>query len=264
MPLLDGLKASCVYTGLYRPVQQLTRRFRPAVIRTHLAEIHFYKSLLPPSALCFDVGANIGRKSETMLRAGGRVVAFEPSPVAQLELRARCGRDKDWTLLPAAVGAQGGIAALHAVRDSARSSFIQGWAEDVINIYHVPVVTLDAAIKTFGRPFYCKIDVEGWELEVLKGLSQPIPLVSFEFHLNQVGVIQTLSCLERLSGFGDQYVNIAPAETSLFQFRDWRPLEEFMEWFPGDLQSTLPRYSRCGYLYGDIFIKRPVDARSCS
>jgi hypothetical protein len=166
--------------------------------------------------------------------------------------------------MPAAVGAQGGIAALHAVRDSARSSLRQGWADDVIHIYYVPVVTLDAAIKTFGRPFYCKIDVEGWELEVLKGLTQPIPLISFEFHLKETGVIQTLSCLERLAGFGDQWVNIAPAETPLFQFPDWRPLEEFMEWFPGDLHSTLPRYSRCGYLYGDIFVKGTVGAGSCS
>jgi len=191
-----------------------------------------------------------------MLRAGGHVVAFEPSPVAQLELRARCCGEKDWTLIPAAVGAEAGIAVLYAAREAAKSSLIQGWRGDIVNTYYVPVVTLDAAIKIFGTPFFCKIDVEGWEFEVLNGLGHPIPLISFEFHLSENGITQTLSCLKRLSAFGRHYVNIAPAEACFFQFQEWWQLDEFIKWFPGDLKSTLPRYSYGGYLYGDIFVKQ--------
>jgi len=67
------------------------------------------------------------------------------------------------------------------------------------------MVTLDAAtIETFGKPFYCKIDVEGWELDVLKGLSQPIPLISFEFHLNGKNITKARIMLEAVISFRTQ------------------------------------------------------------
>jgi hypothetical protein len=46
-------------------------------------------------------------------------------------------------------------------------------------------------VSTFQLPYYCKIDVEGWEYEVLLGFSHAIPLMSFEFHLSERGVAKT-------------------------------------------------------------------------
>jgi hypothetical protein len=46
----------------------------------------------------------------------------------------------------------------------------------------VNVATLDSLIDEFGVPDYAKIDVEGFDLEVLRGLSRPIPLLSFEYN----------------------------------------------------------------------------------
>ena len=99
MPLSMEVKNFSIRAGFYRPARWLSRRLRPAQLRALNDDIRFYRSLLPPSALCFDVGANIGEMSEAMLKAGGRVVAFEPSLVALLELRARCSRERDWTLV---------------------------------------------------------------------------------------------------------------------------------------------------------------------
>jgi FkbM family methyltransferase len=246
------MKHISLKTGTYRQARWLSRLLRPAELRAHQNDIRFYKSLLPPSVLCFDVGANIGEKSEAMLKAGAHVVAFEPSSEALPELRARCGKCKNWTLVNTAVGSKGSIVMLHATGDSGKSSLDSNWQNeaDVVGRYRVPVVTLDAAIKEFGKPFYCKIDVEGWEPEVLRGLSQPIPLISFEFHLNEQGIARTRLCLERLLDFGTSYVNITPAELAFFHLSDWMSLEQFLKWFPDDLKQTLP-----GYPYGDIFIK---------
>jgi hypothetical protein len=138
------------------------------------------------------------------------------------------------------------------------SSFAENWsfvggvpAGRVIATYDVPVVTLDSAIERFGTPVFCKIDVEGWELEVLTGLTQPIPVLSFEFQLTDHGIRKTIACLEKLAQFGASRVNITPAETSLFHFRDWVPLSTFIAWFPGNLEESLP-----GEHYGDIFVRR--------
>ena len=84
-------------------------------------------------------------------------------------------------------------------------------------------------LLNFGCPAYCKIDVEGWILEVLNGLSRAIPLVSFEFHLSGRDINKTVSCLQRLSRLGANLVNITAAETSAFYFEEWMTLQQFLE-----------------------------------
>lgn len=45
----------------------------------------------------------------------------------------------------------------------------------------IPITTLDKLIEKYGKPHFIKIDVEGYELEVLKGLTQAINWISFEY-----------------------------------------------------------------------------------
>lgn len=248
MSLLSMSKQVSITTGLYRPARWLSRRIRPHQMRLLRDDVRFYRSLLPAGALCFDIGANVGEKSEAMLKAGARVVSFEPNPLVIPELRARCGHSRGWTFVATALGSGASVATLRARHPHEQSSLSSDWEGDLVGTYNVPVVTLDSAIQCFGTPTFCKIDVEGWELEVFKGLTRPIPLLSFEFHLRDVP--NTIACLEKLAQFGASRVNITPAEASSFHFDTWIPIEEFLKWFPGDLERTLP-----GNHYGDIFVK---------
>ena len=251
MSVLSAVKQLSITTGLYRPIRGLYRRVHPSRQRAFQEDVDLYRALLPPGALCFDVGANTGEKSEALLLAGAsRVVAFEPNPAVQSELRARCGRWENWTAVEAALGGAAGFATLHTRESTAQSSLLEDWEGSITGACHVPVLTLDSAVEHFGRPFYLKIDVEGWELEVLKGLTRPVPLTSFEFHLNEQDIRKTLACLERLGQFGPARVNLTPAEGSRFHLAEWEPLERFLGWFPDDLERTLP-----GYHYGDIFVE---------
>jgi hypothetical protein len=63
------------------------------------------------------------------------------------------------------------------------------------------VVTLDSLIDSHGVPSYCKIDVEGFEPQALRGLSYPIATIDFEFHRELAEAIE--DCLERLADLGD-------------------------------------------------------------
>lgn len=114
MSLSASAKQVSIATGLYRPARWLLRRVRPHKLRAFRADIELYRSLIPRGALCFDVGANIGEKSEAMWEAGARVVAFEPNPLVLPELQARCGHRKNWSVVATALGSGAGITTLHA------------------------------------------------------------------------------------------------------------------------------------------------------
>jgi hypothetical protein len=129
------------------------------------------------------------------------------------------------------------------------SSMRQHWTDDAVTKVMVPVTSLDRSIERFGAPSYCKIDVEGWEFEVLRGLTQRIPLVSIEYHLTDREVEVVRQCLERLQEFGDLRINITTAEVLAFTQPEWLSAEQFLRIFPskflGDFQ----------YRYGDIFVR---------
>jgi FkbM family methyltransferase len=143
------------------------------------------------SAGCFaDLGANVGVYSLwAAQRVGvqGRVVAFEPIP----ETRARLERNialngfAQIRVVPRAVGAEPGSATLHVVPGaSGLTSRDRAVGGDEIA---VEVTTLDAYFAGAAPPDLIKIDVEGMELEVLRGARSLLagdapPLVVFEAH----------------------------------------------------------------------------------
>src|SRR5947199_309021 len=64
----------------------------------------------------------------------------------------------------------------------------------------VEVTTLDTLIAAHGEPRFCKIDVEGFELEVLGGLTRRLPYLSLEFNRGQGEQLD--ACLDYLERFG--------------------------------------------------------------
>lgn len=168
----------------------------------------FYRRFVPAGGLAFDVGAHTGNRLQAFLDLGARVVAVEPQPALAARLARRYSRDVRVHLVEGALGRAPGRAPLlssprtptvatlsgdFVARAGAAPSF-QGvrWASGP----EVAVTTLDALIAAHGRPDFVKIDVEGFELEVLLGLSQPLPALSFEFVPPVRDV--ALACIDRL------------------------------------------------------------------
>jgi hypothetical protein len=64
------------------------------------------------------------------------------------------------------------------------------------------------AIKQYGAPRFCKIDVEAYEFEVLRGLSRRIEILTFEYQLTEGGIKKTFDCITYLSNFGTLSMNL--------------------------------------------------------
>lgn len=113
----------------------------------------------------------------------------------------------------------------------------------------VETTKLDDLIEQYGRPTYCKIDVEGSELLVLLGLSQPLSYISFEYHVSEPERAE--DCLRVLSRLGRFQVNMTTMDAENWS-GDWM----MREWLSSG--ECLARLS-CGTLlkqeeYADIFV----------
>jgi FkbM family methyltransferase len=148
------------------------------------------RELLRPGDVGYDIGANLGYFSAVMAQAvgpTGRVYAFEPIPETfqRLELCRSLNGFEQLEPLQLALGADQGELTLHwdpRVAGQASAHSAQG------EVVSVPVRRLDDLVSS-GRiapPRVMKIDVEGHELEVLRGsmetLSHSRPAVIFELN----------------------------------------------------------------------------------
>jgi FkbM family methyltransferase len=167
-------------------------------------EVVFFRSLLEasvPGALVFDVGAHRGQRTEVFLRLGASVIAVEPDPGNQRVLARRYSRRRSRENTVTIVGkaasdTPGGATLWIHAPGSGLNSLSRKWVEvlgadtrrfgrpvDFARSRQVETTTLDALMSAHGVPGYIKIDVEGHEPSVLRGLQRPVPLLSFEVNL---------------------------------------------------------------------------------
>ncbi len=171
----------------------------------------FYRRWLGPGKLGFDIGAHAGNRAASWRRLGAAVVAVEPQPIFAEFLRRLFADDNVVKLERLALGAADGelilrISDRHPTVTSGAADFVAqaahapgyenvAWNRSVT----VPMTTLDALIARHGRPDFVKIDVEGAEAQVLAGLSQPVPALSFEYAWATKGA--ALACIALLENY---------------------------------------------------------------
>ena len=213
--LYQRLKASWLYDAYWTLADK-------SIIEERDREVQFYRSTLDgfrKGGLIFDVGANHGYKSDIFLRLGARVVAIDPDPenlaiLTQRFLSYRLQK-KPVTIVCKAVGDTNSIERMWIdTPGSAKNTLSDKWAktlrEDTTRFgaslgfteaREVVTTTLADLVATHGFPFFVKIDVEGYELAVLRGMRAPVPYLSFEVNLpefRQEGV-ECIDILARLS-----------------------------------------------------------------
>lgn len=193
-------------------------------------DVDFLKQFIQPGDLVFDVGANVGKKTDLYLACGAHVICIDPQPSCIEILTERYKSHSQVTIEPVGVAhIQGTLTFSICNQANTISTFSIEWQQPGCRFadhnctwdthIQVPVITLDQLIAKHGLPKFCKIDVENFEYEVLQGLSQKIPYLSFEFAIEILH--NTKKCIHHLQNLGYTEFNFAIAEEPLLILSDW-------------------------------------------
>jgi len=201
----------------------------------------FYSQFVQAGQVVFDIGANLGNRTKVFRRLGARVIAVEPQPRLARALKRAYARDRGVCIIEAAVGSSPGEAQMFIAGVHALSSLSARWIENVRasgrfqdvewkQTTRVPVTTLDILIAHYGAPAFIKIDVEGFEYQVLAGLHTSVSALSFEFTPEMSSVAH--SCVSYLEDLGMREFNFAEGEATELRFQCWltgRELERVLD-----------------------------------
>jgi FkbM family methyltransferase len=236
-------KASWVY-DLYWSVAD------PQIIEDRSSEVAFYRNLLDgfrPGDLIFDVGANLGYKSDIFFRLGAKIVALEPDEKCRRILKEKFLsyriRSKPLVIVDKAVSDRSSVQTMWVEEaGSAMNTLSEKWAEALrsdetrfgqkLNFgqwKQVETISIEQLISTYGSPFFIKIDVEGHELNVLRGMRRPVPYVSFEVNLPEFR-LEGLECVRVLEDLaGDGRFNYTSDCKRGVILKDWVGASEFSD-----------------------------------
>ncbi len=191
--LRDGVRRAVVAVGLEGPARRVKRAFEPASTTRDRRDHDHLRAILAaslaPDANCVDVGANVGDVLAEMVRLAprGRHLAFEPLPALAAELTVR---------FPAV-----DVRAVALGDADEPAEFVHvitrpGWSglrerpyprDERLERITVEVARLDDVLPDGYVPAFVKIDVEGGELDVLRGarrtLAEHRPVMAIEHGL---------------------------------------------------------------------------------
>lgn len=151
-----------------------------------------------PHRLAVDIGANRGDVSSRLLQAGYQVYAFEPFPAVIDKLKNRLGDHPNFRLFPFALGSENQTQELHIATDETPdntyqdASFYSSLTKHSLSEGLVFTDTISVTVKTLASLHdaeelpkdigLVKIDTEGFDLEVIKGMGNyRYPVVVAEF-----------------------------------------------------------------------------------
>lgn len=194
-------------------------------------EIRFVRRWLRPGMRAVDIGASYGVYSLAIARAvgaAGRLWAFEPTPdtADYLQRNLELNGCQNASLIRAAVSERAGTAAFATDKRSELNSLLAG--EPAGEQVEVRTVTLDQAAAEWGEVDFVKLDVEGHELQAIRGgarfFTAGSPLVMLEVWAHGR---KDLAALAPLAEMGYRAYRLLPGPLILVPFDPREPMDSY-------------------------------------
>ena len=161
--------------------------------------------------LVFDCGANIGDFTQYFISRGAKVISIEP----QAELTVNNPKFDGAIIENACVSDKEGFINLFECNANTIATCNTDWKDKGrFKGYHwtkqrtVKALTIDMLIEKYGKPSIIKMDVEGFEHVALRGLSQRVDIISFEYTGEFAD--KALDCLDILENLGFSQIYAYP------------------------------------------------------
>ena len=189
--------------------------------------------------MIFDIGANVGNKSDIYLLLGCKVVAVEPDIRCINILTRRFGKNKNFTLVNKAISNKIGVETFYVSSEGSAFNTLSVKQREELEVdnqeitfskkHEVDTVSIDELIKKYGTPNYIKIDVEGYEIQALNGLSESVQLLSFEANLPSFRM-ESIQCISKLNSLDNSVLfNYVTSDLSEFALQEWQPYSSFLK-----------------------------------
>jgi len=184
--------------------------------------------------LVFDIGSNVGTTVEFFSQKANKVIGFEPNPRLVEILRKRFN-NRNVIIDSRGLSNEIGEKKFRIANADTISTFSEDWVnnsrftggyswnEGII----VDTTTLDSVIEQYGTPDYIKIDVEGYEFEVLTSLTKVLEntIISFEWAEEQKNKIE--QTIKYLFNLGYKKFSYTEADKILMDVEiDWRTIDK--------------------------------------
>ena len=213
---------------------------------------HDIKNFLNKGDLIFDVGAHFADKSKELIKNKINVVMIEPQPKCLAELKRLYSENPFVTIVPKGLGrSKQKLEMSISSKQPVISTFAEHWKTGRFldstwdEKIEVDITTLDELIKKFGSPKYIKIDVEGFEHEVILGLTKKSGIISFEF--TSEFIEDAFKSLDYLILLGYSGFNYSLGEQRKF-FTQWTTADSIKE----DIKNNIKNDN---LMWGDLYCK---------
>jgi FkbM family methyltransferase len=180
--------------------------------------LNFYNQYVGNSDFCITIGDSSANVSATLLKLGAMVLIVEPLPESVDFVQKKLDKQEHKIILHEDIGAF-----------NAEFTYNQAYEKNILpyssnltvseNQSVVKITTVDELIRVYGVPTFLMINANGYENDVLKGLSKPILTLSVAFYsyLKE----KTIEVMRRLMHIGDYEFNWILNEEAKFQSKEW-------------------------------------------
>jgi FkbM family methyltransferase len=185
--------------------------------------------------LVIDIGANVGNTVEQFLLCSEKVICFEPNPTLAKDLINRF-YNRPVVVDERGVSNKKGKQIFNIANANTISTFSDDWIHNSRFTYsynwdrtvEVETITLDEIIDEYGVPDYVKIDIEGYEYEVLTSFSKLLPETVFAFEWAEEQKNKIHLILEHLLKIGyDKFSHTEADSIKLDSDIEWKSYNDF-------------------------------------